>query len=119
MHKLLIIIFYLIGLSYNSNAQEAKDVIRVNVEVIGLKDKFVDSVRNFYKSYYFTRIDIHNTQDSIVHISMMDCSWNSSFLTDNDSIYIYHWSCDMQGVNTISLSPKQSLILYCLLAAPN
>lgn len=78
--------------------------IAVHVRVIGRKDEPKWSI-----SYYALKIELENTEDSSITLTLMNCSWQDSFLTDRDSVNLLGAECDKNFPESIQIKPHQSI----------
>jgi hypothetical protein len=104
--KKLLLLFILLSNFKQSYAQVKSDsMISVNLEITG-----ISYYKNNHPIYYSARMVMTNNSEDTIPFYTWDCSWQRSWLIDNDDIFIRTNECDKNITIDIKLLPKESLV---------
>jgi hypothetical protein len=107
MKNLLFLFILLINFKQSFAQLETDSVISVKLEITGIQ---ASSYKLKHRIFYSTRMMMTNNSSDTVSLYTMDCSWQDSWIVDNDDIFIRGNECDENIDIHIKLAPKESLV---------
>ena len=115
-------IFFLAVTSYKAYSQknDSTNMISVSVDIIGKGNRLIQKTYKHPIKYddfnsYFTLLKVSSNADTMIHFWTMLCSWEENWLSNNDSVLLYHPACDVNIPIEIKLKPHQSVKFYGIL----
>ncbi|MGC4101531.1 hypothetical protein [Ferruginibacter sp.] len=91
-------------------------IITVNVDIVASSKSLESQYSKAENESFFIVITLENTQDTTVHFTTMTCSWEDSFVFNNDSMYLYYPGCDSNYPTSLDIIPHGKVKFFAELA---